>query len=235
MGTGGSSRRVRAALGGETARSGARYRPFEVSPPQCLPASACRYAWIPAGGAIAVVGDGRWPSPAALAGTPGRSAAAVGSARGVSDRAAAPGRASASWAQPAAAAGSDVARKGPLVELGAPSALDEGAPVDVRGPRGGAGLPEGRWIPPRHGVRTRSLSEYSDRLLRLRERHPFVVQVQQPRLGARVSHRAGPVVPAVGLQVPRLAVVGEIEMQVFGHPRLQVGRRHGECDFDPPE
>src|SRR5882672_2738371 len=154
MGTGGSSSRVRAALGGETARSGARYRPFEVSPAQCLPASACRYARIPAGGAIAVVGDGRRPSPAAHPGTPGRSAAAVGSARGVSDRAAAPGRASASWAQPAAAAGSDVARQGALVELGASSALDEGAPVDLRGPRTGAGLPEGRRIPPRHGVRT---------------------------------------------------------------------------------
>src|ERR1700730_10239296 len=154
MGTGGPSRRVRAALGGETARSGARYRPFEISPAQCVPASACRYAWIPEGGAMAVVGDGRRPSPAARAGTPGRSVAAVGSARGVSDRAAAPGGGSASWAQSAAAAGCDVACKGALVELGAPSALDEGAPVDVRGPRAGAGLPEGRRISSRHGVRT---------------------------------------------------------------------------------
>src|ERR1700676_4904805 len=116
MGTGGSSRRVGAALGGETARIGARYRPFEISPAQCLPASACRYAWIPQGGAIAVVGDGRRPSPAAHPGAPGRSVAAVGSSRGVSDRAAAPGGGSASWAQSAAAAGSDVARKGALVE-----------------------------------------------------------------------------------------------------------------------
>src|SRR5882724_12909202 len=154
MGTGGPSRRVGAALGGETARSGARYRPFEVSPAQCLPASACRYARIPAGGAIAVVGDGRRPSPAALAGTPGRSAAAVGSARGVSDRTAAPGGGSASWAQSAAAAGSDAARQGALVELGAPSALDEGAPVDVRGPRAGARLFEGRRVPARDDLRT---------------------------------------------------------------------------------
>src|SRR6267154_1574444 len=109
---------------------------------------------MPAGGAIAVVGDGRRPSPAAHPGTPGRSVAAVGSARGVSDRTAAPGGGSASWAQSAAAAGSDAARQGALVELGAPSALDEGAPVDVRGSRAGAGLPEGRRIPPRHGVRT---------------------------------------------------------------------------------
>src|SRR6266403_2421012 len=157
MGTGGSARRVRAALGGETARIGARHRPFEISPAQRLPASACRHAEIPQRRAIAVVGAGRRPSPAAVAGTPGRSVAAVGSARGVSDRSAAPGGASTSWAQPATAAGSGVACKGALIELGDPTALDEGAPADIRGPRAGAGLPEGLRIPPRHGVRTRSL------------------------------------------------------------------------------
>src|SRR5579859_4098595 len=159
MGAGRSARRIGAALGGKTARSGTRYRPFEISPAQRLPAAACRYAGVSEGRATPVGGAGRRASSSARARTPGRSFAAVGPACGVPDRTPAPGGGSAPRAQPAAAAGSGIARQGAIVEPGTSCALDEGTSVDVRGPRAGTGLPEGSRIPTRYGVRTRDSGE----------------------------------------------------------------------------
>ncbi len=95
----------RAALGGAAARNRPRYRALQIPPPQRLPAGERRHAGLSARGAAAPGGVGRRPSPPVVLRVARGFAAAVGSAGGVSDRAAAPRGTAASRPQPATAAG----------------------------------------------------------------------------------------------------------------------------------
>src|ERR1700716_785058 len=143
MGFGGSARRIRTALGGAAARNGPRHRALQVSAAQRVPAPARRHAGLSTRGAAAVVRLGRGPSPATVIRIAGRFAAAVGSSRGVSDRAAAPRGVAAPGTQSAASTGGAAERKRPHREYEIAAGLDEGSPAHSRGSRARARVLEG--------------------------------------------------------------------------------------------
>ena len=82
---------------------------------------------------LLLAGVGRRPSPAAVLRVARGSAAALGSACGISDRAAALRGAAASGAQPATAAGGALERQRAARETGAAAELDEGTSAHARG------------------------------------------------------------------------------------------------------
>src|SRR6266404_5098907 len=135
---------------------------------------------------------------------------ALGSPRGVSDRAAAAGGVAAPRTQSATFAGGAAQRQGPHREHEVAAGVDEGSSAHSRGSRGGARVLEGRRFSPEYRLRLR--------LLGVGERYPFVVQAQEASLSTGMIRTLGTGVEAVGVQNPRLSVVREIQLQVVGDP-----------------
>src|SRR5271155_2136641 len=150
MGVGRSAGGVGAALGGASARNRPRYRALQIPPPQRLPAGERRHAGLSARGAAAAGGIGRRPSPPAVRRVARGFAAAVGSAGGVSDRAAAPGGTAASRPQPATAAGGPLERQRPHPDNGSAAALDERTSAHARRSAAGTAVFERRGLSSQH-------------------------------------------------------------------------------------
>ena len=182
------------------------------------------------GAAVARCAGGR-PSPAALVRVARGPRPSLGPSRGVSHRA------------PAARRGlhrgrsldplPDAVRlvvKGHSLTLELPEKWMKDHPLTIEDLEQERALPQGCRFSAHREPR-----ESRRRCSRLRERDPLVVEAQQFRLCGDIAGAVGTRVLAVRGELPRLTVIGEVQLQLLRHAGAELGRLDGKSDLDAPE